>query len=300
MNHPRTWPSLALTALTATLMVVLATLLGEREVIFPEITAIAVGMLCAPAPVWNTSRPRILLTITACAFAGIGIVRFVPGPLLLRIGVGFALAICCIALSHTDFMPAVSACILPVVLGTRTLWYVASVVLMTTIILLLQWLLAGRKPLAYIPVQTDWKLRGKQLLAVLIVCGIPAMTGKIYFIVPPLIVAFLEMSKAGSRVNRPRAVALTILAAVVGAASRIGLTQTAGLPLWASCAVSVLLILLVMRQLGMWFPPAGAIATLPSLLLPTRELWLFPVEVAVGISTFALVAGVMFGKKGET
>ena len=75
MNHPRTWPSLALTALTATLMVVLATLLGEREVIFPEITAIAVGMLCAPAPVWTTSRPRLLLTITACAGAGIGIVR---------------------------------------------------------------------------------------------------------------------------------------------------------------------------------------------------------------------------------
>ena len=41
-------------------MVGAAELLGENEIIFPEITAIAVGALMAPKLAWKTNRKRIL------------------------------------------------------------------------------------------------------------------------------------------------------------------------------------------------------------------------------------------------
>ena len=55
-------PSLISLALAAG-MVAAAELLHEKEIIFPEITAIAIGALAAPRQVWNTSRLRLLLTI---------------------------------------------------------------------------------------------------------------------------------------------------------------------------------------------------------------------------------------------
>ena len=38
-------------------MVGAAQITGEKEIIFPEITAIAVGMLLAPKRSWQTSKP---------------------------------------------------------------------------------------------------------------------------------------------------------------------------------------------------------------------------------------------------
>lgn len=94
--------------LTAVLMTLAAELTGEKEIIFPEITAIAVGALAAPKQAWNTSRLRLLLTITASAVLGVGIVRFVPLPLVFQVPLGIAAAFICIALSRTEFVPAVN------------------------------------------------------------------------------------------------------------------------------------------------------------------------------------------------
>ena len=38
-------------------MVGVAELLGEKEIIFPEITALAIGAWIAPQQVWRTNRP---------------------------------------------------------------------------------------------------------------------------------------------------------------------------------------------------------------------------------------------------
>ena len=122
-------PSLISLALAAG-MVAAAELLHEKEIIFPEITAIAIGALAAPRQVWNTSRLRLLLTITACAAAGVGVVWLVPLPLAAQIPIGLILAFALITASGTEFLPAVSACVLPVLLGTRSPVYILSVIVM--------------------------------------------------------------------------------------------------------------------------------------------------------------------------
>ena len=56
-------------------MVGVSELLGEKEIIFPEITALTVGAIAAPKHSWKVSRARMILLIAVCSVIGILIVR---------------------------------------------------------------------------------------------------------------------------------------------------------------------------------------------------------------------------------
>ena len=99
-----------------TLMTAAACLLGNKEIIFPEIAAIAVGGLIAPKMVWNTNKRRILFFITLCAVLGVGIVRYVPLPLWMQMAMAFFISQIIFIYSGTSFAPMISAIVLPVML----------------------------------------------------------------------------------------------------------------------------------------------------------------------------------------
>ncbi len=64
------------TLLLVGLMVGIAELLNEREIISPEITALAVGYMVAQRRSWKVNGKRMLLLITICATVGVLIVRY--------------------------------------------------------------------------------------------------------------------------------------------------------------------------------------------------------------------------------
>lgn len=66
--------------LLATAMIGVSELLGEKEIIFPEITALTVGAIAAPKQSWRVSRVRMVLLIAVCSVLGILIVRYSPLP----------------------------------------------------------------------------------------------------------------------------------------------------------------------------------------------------------------------------
>jgi len=288
----------------AVLMVAAAELAHEKEMIFPEITAIAIGALAAPRQVWNTSRLRLLLTISACAAAGVGIVYLVPLPLAAQIPIGLVVAFGLITLSGTEFLPAVSACVLPVLLGTRSPIYIISVAVMTTLILGVQLLLekAGmREKYAFRPVEPDRELlllRGKQIVCASLICLIPALFHEIFFIAPPLIVGFAEMSKSGSKLREkaPATVGLIALAAAAGCASRYLLCVTMGLPLALAAGVSCGAILIAVNAAKLYFPPCGAAATLP-FIIPEAALLKFPFELTAGYVILTAAVFLFFGER---
>ncbi len=280
-------------------MVAASELFHEKEIIFPEITAVAIGALAAPKQAWNTSALRLFLTITAAAVLGVGIV-FIPIPLMLKIPVALIAAVGCVTLSRTEFLPAVSACVLPVLLGTRSTIYIISVAVMTALILAAQqfFIRTGiRKKYDFSPVNADGKLfelRFIQIAAVSIIALLPAVTGEIFFAAPPLIVAFFEMSKPQSKLLQhiPQALSLIVIAAVSGSASRFFLTEKLGLPLTVSAAVVCAVILFAVSGAKLYFPPCGAIATLP-LIVPSGALFRFPLEIAVGATVLTLAAWII-------
>lgn len=52
-------------------MVLAAELLGNKEIIFPEITALAIGYILSEKRGWNVNDRRMLFLITLCACAGL-------------------------------------------------------------------------------------------------------------------------------------------------------------------------------------------------------------------------------------
>lgn len=276
-------------------MVAASELLHDKEVIFPEITAVAIGALAAPKQSWNVSRLR-LLTITAAAIIGVGLV-FVPIPPVIKAPLAMVCAAACVTASKTEFLPAISACVLPVLLGTKSPVYIGSVVVMTSLILLAQLILEKcglREKSVFTPVQPDkqlFALRIRQIAAASVICMIPLLTKEIFFIAPPLIVAFFEMSKPNSKLleRSPQAASLMILASVSGVLSRFVLTEKLGLPLAVSAALSCAVILAAVCRMKLYFPPCGAIATLP-FIIPEGALLRFPFEIAAGTLVFIAAA----------
>ncbi len=96
---------------------------GEREIIFPEVTAIAVGLLLAPKQSWTVSKPRLFGLITLCAWAGLAFSLWLPGPLWCKLSVAFLFCQLVLLFSRTSFAPLISAGVLPVMLGTESIVY---------------------------------------------------------------------------------------------------------------------------------------------------------------------------------
>ena len=84
----KTWLPAVISVLLAAGMVAAAEITGEREIIFPEITAIAMGALAAPKQVWNTSKLRLFAAVALSAGTGAAIVRLLPLPFWVQAPLG--------------------------------------------------------------------------------------------------------------------------------------------------------------------------------------------------------------------
>lgn len=287
------------------IMVGSAEILGEKEIIFPEITAVAMGVLIAPVQSWNTSRTRLFVAIVSAAVAGVCIVRFIPEILILRIAVGLLMAVGVITLSKTGFVPAISACILPILMGTKSPVYVISVAVMTVLILISQKGLERfvlHEKYEYRPIEPSQellKLRSKQVITVLIICILPAHFHEIFFIAPPLIVAFFELSGKGSKFMKRKhtAIALMAAAAFTGVTARFFISEKLGLTMTLGAVLSSAVIFVLCRKAKLYFPPCCAISTLP-FIIPQTAIIKFPFEVIAGyiILTIAAVIITKLGK----
>ena len=71
------------------LMIGAAELLMEREIIFPEMAALTIGMWIVDKRVWQGSRARMVVLMILGAVAGVGIVRYSPFPLLVNLAFAF-------------------------------------------------------------------------------------------------------------------------------------------------------------------------------------------------------------------
>ena len=154
MENHRHLPGV-LTVTVIAVMIAASELFGEREIIFPEIAAIAVGMLLALRRPWQTSRARVLVLISLSAVVGLAVSVLLPLPLWEKMCVAFLLAQVLLIFGGTSFAPLISAAVLPVMLGTESLVYLIAAVSLTALILLVSFVLERlglRAPEPYRPV----------------------------------------------------------------------------------------------------------------------------------------------------
>lgn len=285
-------------------MVGIAEILEEKEIIFPEMAALTIGMWIVDKRVWRVSRGQMVALMTIGALVGVCIVRYSPFPLLVNIPIAFIFAACCLLFSRTTLIPQISACMLPVLLKTESWVYPAAVFCMSLIIVGGQYLMERRKiryPIPHTPVHKNFRKEVLQwlflLCTLLLIAFIPIYTSNLYCILPPLIVTYVEFanSKAGFR-NRPVQVFLfLVIAGTLGT-----LFQIVGHHYWklpeSIVAFSIILCLFTLyEQAGKFFAPAGAIALIPLIVPQDNLIWL-PLQIAIGAAIFITTAMLLFLK----
>lgn len=290
------------TLLLVGLMVGIAELLNEKEIIFPEITALAVGYMVAQKRSWKVNGKRMLLLITICATVGVLIVRYSGLALFPQMIIAFSFAQILFMFSGTTFAPFVSAIVLPVMMQTKSFIYPISAVVLTILVIAFHQLFLKmkiREDEEYIPVMLNSK---DDIIdtALRIVCVAIVGFVAIYFdfkfvIAPPLLVAFTEFSRPRNKVrNKPIKTVLVITScALVGSLSRYLLTIKLELPLTVSALIATLIMLLILTYTKMYMPPVGAI-TILSMIIPEISVITYPLQIFVGSVVIILLSRVFF------
>ena len=280
-----------LTVIVIAVMIAASEVLGEREIIFPEIAAIAVGMLLAPRRPWQTTRWSVLVLIMLSAVAGLCISALLPLPLWEKMCLAFLLAQVLLIFGGTSFAPLISAAVLPVMLGTESPVYLIAAVSLTALILLVSYALERlglRAPEQYRPVYPP---EGRAWIRVMLRCvlgcvciALAVTLNARYMAAPPMLVAFTEFMNPVSRAKEQpvKAVALIALCAAAGAVSRLALTAALGLPLTVSAIAAGVILLWLLREFGMNLPPAAALTVL-AMLIPQSDLVIYPIEILAGV-----------------
>ena len=120
------------------MMVGLAEWTNEKEILFPEMTALIIGLLIIDKRVWNVKRWQIILLMTLGAAVGICIVRYSPLPYVINLCAAFAFAGASLLISRATLIPLISACVLPVLLHTESIVYPIAVFSMSVSVVLVQ------------------------------------------------------------------------------------------------------------------------------------------------------------------
>lgn len=282
------------------LMVLASDLLGEKEIIFPEIAALSIGCFLAPKLNWKTSYPRMVICIEFCAAAGVCIVAFTALPLWIQVSLAFIIGQLVFMFSRTSLAPMISAIVLPVLLQTKSLVYPIATLFLTVFIVAIRLVLEKTSvkekneftPMPS-PANADWRAFVFRTVYVAMLACLCLSFGFKFLIAPPLLVAFTELCKADcpAAKRKPQVILLVSLCALAGAAARFILVIKCGLsPAAAALPIGILIVILV-KSFGLYFPPAGAMAVL-ALLIPDDAVLLYPVQVILGITILAFAADI--------
>ncbi|MEG1229516.1 MAG: hypothetical protein RSD71_12540 [Flavobacterium sp.] len=286
------------------LMVGISEWLGEKEILFPEMAALVLGFWVIDKKIWTVSRPMLIVLMTVCAFFGILLVRFSPFPLLVNIAISFVFTSACLVVTRTTLIPITSAAMLPVLLGTESFIYPISVFVMSLLVVFGQWFLEknglrkaviiDRKKGKYKHTLQHWI---KLFFGLLLIAAIPVLNNQLYYIVPPLVVMFIEFSSSSSGFrNRPLQVYLVVvIAAFLGTIFQYYVHTLLGLSLMFTVTLLFLCLFVLFEITRKPFAPACAIALVP-MIIPQNNLLLYPFQAAVGSAVFLFAAMVFFLK----
>ena len=288
--------------LMALAMVFIAELSGEKEIIFPEICALTIGAWISEQQPWRTNKRRIFILMSLAALFGVLVVKYVPLPLIFQVCLCFAFTGVILTAFRTNFVPIISACILPVYLSTKSWIYPVSVSLMALVIIIAQWFMEKfhlRPVNNFTPCEFSIKKQIIKWTKLLLVFGlialIPFKVHQIYFLAPPLIVMFTELSNPESPARKkvPYIIGLMTFASFIGCLMRMVLNIQFGLPLSLCTALACLILFVALDKIQIYFPPAGAILLIP-MILDEKLLLMFPTEVFIGAVILGCASVILF------
>ena len=292
------------------LMVAAAAYTSQKEMIFPEVAALAFGAWVMEETPWKGAKLNLWLSPTLAALTGFLIVRFFPYSPYLMIAAAFVLAALQLSLMRSSVLPSISAAILPIILHCNSWYYPLCVCALTGTIAAGHFLAErfgwgghsggpyGRDAVCRDNIYSRLIHWGKLFAVLLVVAAVALKSGWLFMIAPPLIVAFAEFSKPDCSIReKPVEVFLLLsLAAFTGVGWLYLINYVMHWPIWISAGLSVLSVFIFYHMLKLHFPPAAAIALLP-VIIPAKNLWSYPWNVLLGSAVFLSISVLWFGHR---
>lgn len=294
-----------LTIMLVIAMCIISEYTGEKEIIFPEISALAIGTWVMEKPAWDNNDLFFWISPTIAALTGLIITRFFPYVPLLMIMGAFVLVVIQLKIMGSEVTPSLSAAILPILTHTQSWYYPLSVCVLTGIIV------CGKKL-----IDNSYKEKGtsneflknikerekvnftqeelinwiKLLISIILVSGFALYFHWNYIIAPPLIVTFVELAKPNGKLHFKTALVFIslVLAAFLGVLWLYIVYYLLHLSVWISAGLCMVCIFFVFYFLRFTLPPAAAIALLPIILSP-KDLCMYPWQVLIGSFIFLLI-----------
>lgn len=279
----------------------------DKEIIFPEIAALATGAWVLEQYPWGTSAFELWFSPTLAALTGVLILKIFPySPVLMIVG-AFILVIMQLKLARSNVLPSVSAAILPIITQVHSWYYPLSVGIFTGLIALGRVLIlhaTSQKQSLEMPEIRVHELSdglfywGKLLLGIMIITVAALQFNLLYMVAPPLIVTFMELSNPYHRLRRRLGGILTelVFSAWIGVLSLYYLHYSLHLPIWFSSGLALAGLFVVYSVLKLSFPPAAAVCLLPT-ILPVERLWVYSWQVILGTVGFMVMDVLWFKAK---
>lgn len=285
-------------------MFLIAGISGQREIIFPEVLAIMTGAWIAKTQPWNVNKRKIFSLTCLASIYGVAIVKYVHADLFFQVCLCFVITGILLSLMRTNFIPIISACILPIYMRTDSWVYSIAVSVMALLIIIGQWFMEKyhlRHINHYDKYEFDIKHEFKWWVKLFLIFGIisvlPLESRNLFFLAPPLIVTFVEFANPQSPL-RKRAVnvyGIIVFASLVGTFMRLILNMYMDCPLVICAMLACICLFIVFDYSRIYFPPSGAILLLP-MILRMEDLKVFPIEVAIGGAIIIPISMYLFRK----
>ena len=306
MSRTMEWGSIALVVC----MVAASELLGTKDVIFPEIAALAFGAWVLEERPWPGPAWTIWFSPTLGALTGVLVLQFLPYPLLALVGIAFALVLLELRLTRSAMSPALSATVLPIITNIRGWVYPVCVCLMTGGIAWLTHCRDRKRPGCgqavserALAAPMTWQQavaivahHGKLVFFLLAVALLAVELNWLYLIAPPLLVAFFELTEPDSALRRQSAGRLLFFltaSSLGGAVWVLLVVRLLSWPLWLVAGLAVATVFALVRLCRIASPPAFALALLPCILPATVVPW-YPLQVCLGGLLFLLASRIGF------
>jgi len=265
---------------------------GAFYILFPELGALSHDIFSRPRGSWASAPLLLVITPVLTAVLGTLVTRALPyGYVSVMLAAGGGLAI--VLVLRSPIAPAISAGLLPLTLGVRSLWYPPGIVFGTILLALISsvWKGVNDESLQSTNIASEdedtasggesyWRLF-PLLILVLAAVFVVKLTNLRFVLFPPLVVIGFEMFLHTKRCPwATRYLALPIVCLLTAAG---GLLCRRYLGVGAAgSAFSMAWGILILRLFDLHVPPALAVALLPQVIdSPTM---LYPVAVGIGTS----------------
>ncbi|SFJ32976.1 hypothetical protein SAMN02799624_04090 [Paenibacillus sp. UNC496MF] len=260
------------------LMLVCSLVLGQKDILFPEIAGMAMGVLAFPVADWIKRPLHLWLSPSLAAFLGTAMNDLNVSP-LLKLWLCLIIIVMLMHLFRVHFGPTIPAGLLPFFLGMHDYVFAMTTTFFTFLIMLGALKMKKQEKLPNAP-QVFRRKTDTLIISVILCLWIGfAFAAKIQVIlVPPVFALVFEVFHAQKfawrRIPTPLAlVTLTAMLAVVVYHVFSGSILLAGV-------VNVLIAFLLCKLFKAPLPVAFGVSLMP-LIFPAWGTWLFPVGVFI-------------------